>query len=489
MPRTITAADLFCGAGGTSTGILQATQQMKTRLDLLAVNHWPTAVNTHTLNHPHVRHLCESLENISPAKAIGGRHLNLLAASPECTHHSIAAGGRPRNEQSRATAWHVCRWASDLRIDNILIENVREFEHWGPLGTNGKPLKSRKGETFRAFLNSLTSMGFNVDYRILNAADYGDPTSRRRLIILARRCKPVTWPAASHCAPRKDELFASEMQPYRTARDIIDWELKGKSIFRRTKPLSENTMRRIAAGLRKFGGINAEPFLVMLYGTNDARSVDRPTPAVTANGGHIALAEPFIVTMEHQGSIRSTDRPLPTITTARGGAMAVVEPFITHLTHHRKRKQLSIDEPTPTVTGAHRGELALIEPILLGQQSGHNGSPVSAPCPTVSTSGAIALVEPFIVKYYGNEKSGESIHTPLATVTCKDRFMLIEPKTGRAIAELDILFRMLQPHELAAAMSFPKNYQFTGNRGEQVKQIGNAVPVKLARACAYALLN
>lgn len=483
-------ADLFCGAGGTSTGILEACSDLGRSVDLLAVNHWPTAVNTHTLNHPGVRHLCESLETINPVKAVGGNRLNLLSASPECTHHSLAAGGRPKNEQSRATAWHVCRWASDLTIENILIENVREFQNWGPLGANGKPLKKRKGETFNAFLNALRSMGFNVEHRVINAADYGDPTSRRRLIILARRGKAVVWPTISHGIAA---MISPELKPYRTAREIIDWSLKGKSIFRRARPLSTNTMRRIAAGLRKFGGVNAEPFLVMLYGTNDGRSVDRPAPTVTANGGHIGLAQPFIVPTnfgERPGQsprCHDVDSPMPTVV----GSMThgVCTPFITHITHHGPRNQHSVDSPVPTITTAHRGELALVEPILLGQQSGHNGSPMSAPVPTVSCAGAIALVQPFIVKYYGNEKCPESCDKPLATVTTKDRFMLVEPGTGREVAELDILFRMLQPHELAAAMSFPLHYKFTGNRGDQVKQIGNAVPVQLARACAHALLR
>lgn len=479
-------ADLFCGAGGTSTGILQACADLGHRADLLAVNHWPTAVNTHTLNHPGVRHLCETLENIAPQRVIKGGRLNLLAASPECTHHSNAAGGRPKNDQSRATAWHICRWASDLRVDNIMIENVREFQNWGPLGANGLPLKSRKGETFKAFIQSLRSLGFNVDHRVLNAADYGDPTSRQRLIVLARRGKPVIWPEKTHGKPDGEaDLFNRDLQPYRTARDIIDWSCKGQSIFRRKKSLSPNTLRRIAAGLRKFGGTSAEPFLVMLYGTGETRDLNRPMPSVTAGGQHIGLAEPFLVTMEHQGSERSIDRPLPVITTAKGGAIGVCEPFF--IPKYSKDPALSVDRPLPTQTT--KDCVALIQPILLGQQSGHNGSPVSAPCPTIATSGAIGLVEPFIVKYYGNERAAESVNEPLDTVTTKDRFMLVEPKTGRAVAELDILFRMLQPHELAAAMSFPKSYKFTGNRTEQVKQIGNAVPVNLAKACATALLK
>lgn len=514
-------ADLFCGAGGTSTGILQACAELDHRASLLAVNHWTTAINTHSLNHPGVQHLCESLDSISPSRVVPSRHLHLLAASPECTHHSVAAGGRPKNDQSRATAWHVCRWAADLTVENILIENVQEFQNWGPLTKAGKPMKRRKGETFKAFINALRSMGFNVEWRVQNAADFGDPTSRRRLIIMARRGKPVVWPDASHGLPANPHLSARE--------HVIDWSVKGKSIFRRTRPLSPNTIRRIAAGLRKFGGVNAQPFLVMLYGTNDARDVGRPLPTMCANGQKIGLAQPFIVNMKGQSdaadidkpsptitahaphlmlcepfminlshgnsdSIRSTEKSVPTITTAKGGELALCEPFITHLTHHGERKQHSVDDPCPTVTGAHRGELALIDPYIV--KCDHDGRTDGArrvyetdkPLPTLDTSNRFGLVEPFIVKYYGTAKAN-SVDQPLDTVTTKDRFLLVEPKTGKAVAELDILFRMLQPHELAAAMSFPKGYQFTGNRGEQVKQIGNAVPVNLARAHARALLS
>ena len=476
-------ADLFCGAGGTSTGILQACAELNHRANLLAVNHWTTAINTHSLNHPGVQHICGSLDNLTPSRIITSGHLHLLSASPECTHHSVAAGGRPKNDQSRATAWHVCRWAADLTVENILIENVQEFQNWGPLTKAGKPMKRRKGETFQAFINALRSMGFTVEWRVQNAADYGDPTSRRRLIIMARRGKAIVWPQPSH---------GDGLDPHRSARDhVIDWSVKGKSIFRRKRPLSPNTIRRIAAGLRKFGGAHAEPFLVMLYGTNDARDVGRPLPTICAGGQKIGLATPFVMNLSHgkSDSLRSADQPIPTITTAKGGELALCQPFITHLTHHGERKQHSVDDPCPTVTGAHRGELALIQPFILGQQSCSAPRSVSQPVPTVVTDGAMALVEPFLIKYYGNEKSAESIHEPLDTVTTKDRFLLVEPKTGKAVAELDILFRMLQPHELAAAMSFPKNYQFTGNRGEQVKQIGNAVPVNLARAHAKALLS
>lgn len=481
-------ADLFCGAGGTSTGILNACADLGQRVNLLAVNHWDTAINTHSLNHPGVQHLCESLDNVTPSRVIPSRHLHLLSASPECTHHSVAAGGRPKNDQSRATAWHVCRWAADLTVENILIENVQEFQNWGPLTKAGKPMKRRKGETFQAFINALRSMGFNVEWRVQNAADYGDPTSRRRLIILARRGKAIVWPAPSH---------GDGLDPHRSARDhVIDWSVKGKSIFRRKRPLSQNTIRRIAAGLRKFGGAHAEPFLVMLYGTNDARDVGRPLPTICAGGQKIGLATPFVMNLSHgkSDSLRSADQPIQTITTAKGGELALCQPFIVAVNHGTDpkprgtddRRVRSVDFPMPTLTT--QPSYGIVEPFILGQQSCSAPRSVDHPVPTVATDGAVALVEPFIVKYYGTAKAN-SVDQPLDTVTTKDRFLLVEPKTGKAVAELDILFRMLQPHELAAAMSFPKDYQFTGNRGEQVKQIGNAVPVNLARAHAKSLLS
>ena len=285
QPKTITAADLFCGAGGTSTGLSQACEAAGINVDLLAVNHWTVAIDTHSRNHPEARHLCESLDNVDPRKVIPGGRLNLLVASPECTHHSNARGGKPMSDQSRASAWHILRWAEALYIDNILIENVREFMNWGPLGVDGRPMKSKRGQTFQAFLAGLRSLNYDVDYRVLNAADYGDPTTRERLFVMARkRPRRVRWPEPTHRpASEEPNLFGKKL-PWRTAREVIDWNLPGTSIFHRKRPLSPTTIARIAAGLRKFGGLAAEPFLVMLYGTGKTRSVNDPLPTVTAGG-------------------------------------------------------------------------------------------------------------------------------------------------------------------------------------------------------------
>ena len=256
--KKIIAADLFCGAGGTSTGLVKACEESGVEVDLIAINHWDVAIATHSANHPEAKHLCTSIDSVDPRKVVPGGRLNLLVASPECTHHSNARGGRPMSDQSRASAWHIVRWAEALYIDNILIENVREFENWGPLGTNGRPLKSKRGETFRAFLTALESLNYSVDYRILNAADYGEATTRERLFVQARkRPKQIAWPDPTHSRDGEPTFFGKR-DKWRPAKEVIDWSIASQSIFSRKKPLAPATMARIEAGLRKFGGQVAE---------------------------------------------------------------------------------------------------------------------------------------------------------------------------------------------------------------------------------------
>jgi len=454
--NVIYAADLFCGAGGTSSGLIQACRALGYDIKLLAINHWDVAIMSHKANHPEVMHMCESLDNVDPRKAVPEGRLDILVASPECTHHSIARGGRPASDQSRASAWHILRWAEALYIDNILVENVREFVNWGPIGANGQPMKSKRGATFRAFITALKSLGYKVSWQILNAANYGDPTTRHRFFLLARRGnRRVVWPDTTHCMNGEPTLFNPGLKPWVSAKDIIDWHIKGESIFKRKRPLAEATINRIAAGLKKFGGKSAGPFLVMLYGSNNVRSVDKPLPTVTAGGQHIGLCEPFILPHPHGSNIgevlkntpaRSVDRPLQSITAKSGNYIGLVEPFITILKGQSKVR--GIDKPLPTVT----------------------------------TNSHLCLCEPFLIKYNGQGKA-KSINEPLDTITTKDRFGLVET------AELDIRFRMLQPHELAAAMSFDHDYEFKGTKADRVRQIGNAVPVRTAKALCEALLN
>lgn len=267
--RIIRAVDLFAGAGGASTGLIRACEKRGFKLDLLAVNHWPTAVESHTRNHPGVRHLCQAVENVEPLEVVPGGRLNILLAGPECTHFSTARGGRPVNPQSRATAWSILKWAQELYIDTIWIENVPEFRSWSPIGANGRPLKSKKGETYRAFLNALASLGYRVEEKILNSADYGAATTRKRLFILGHRGNSqVFYPAPTHAkAEASATLLDTNRAKWTTARErVIDWSLKGKSIFNRKKALRPATMLRIIAGLEKFGGPELRPFLVSLRG-------------------------------------------------------------------------------------------------------------------------------------------------------------------------------------------------------------------------------
>jgi DNA (cytosine-5)-methyltransferase 1 len=460
--REIRAIDLFCGAGGTSTGLQLAASGLGRRLRLTAINHWPLAIESHAANHPDARHICGTLQpvvtelgievpGLDPRAVIGRERIDLITASPECTHHSNALGGKPRSDQKRSTPWCVLRWVEVCRPKSVLIENVREFRDWAPLGSDGKPLKSRRGETYRAFLAALRSLGYTVEDRLLCAADYGDPTSRVRLFIAAvRGRRPVPWPTPTHC--RAGDL----LPPWRSASEVIDWSLPGRSVFGRKHPLAPRTLERIAAGIERFWGSAAEPFLVMIYGNRGLRSVDAPVPTVTTSPAHIALVRPFLVRYQGNhagrsdgaGRVHDIELPLPVQDTSN--RYGLVRPFLLPPEgYYRGNAPRSIDSPLQTVTAGRGGG---------------------------------GIVQPFLIKYHG-QGGARSIQEPLATLTTKDRYGLVSGE------RLDITFRMLQPHELAAAMSFPAGYIFGGCRDKQVKQIGNAVPVLTAAALCRELLS
>lgn len=569
MSKVISAADLFCGAGGTSVGMVRALTRLGYKTSLTVVNHWKTAIATHLANHPTARHRCASLDALNPRDLFGDNELDLLWASPECTHHSVARGGKPINDQSRATAWCVIRWAEALRPPVILVENVKEFESWGTIGSDNQPLKSKKGTVFQSWVGCLEAIGYQVDWRVLRAADYGDPTTRERLFVQAvRGRRKITWPNPTHAQVETSDLLGHR-KAWRTAREIIDWNIEGQSIFDRKKPLSEKTMARIWAGLEKFG---LKPFIVPQSSYPEPRGVDQPVNTVVAQGSGHKLAEPYLVklrgtTKSHiKSSSQPISEPVPTITTSH--KFGVAEPFLVQVSHGNgddkngnKRRTKSVDDPLPTVCG-QRGEWAVCEPALLPQQSAGVLRPVSEPAPTIATAGAVALVQPFILPHEGvhkgnaarsldkplqtvtathgggkliqpfivsidhtggNGKYVRSTETPLSAVTTENRHAVVEPflicynRTGNAtgVSEpvksittkerfglvrpvveidgerylLDIHFRMLQPHELAQAQGFPKDYKFTGNKTEQVKQIGNAVPCGLSEALVLAVMT
>ena len=445
--KMLNAVDLYCGAGGTTTG---AEMSGRVRVKL-AVNHWTRAIETHSRNHPETRHICARLEQVDPRdyRRMG---IDLILASPECTHHSIARGGRPVEDQKRSGGDEVIRWVRALRPGYLVVENVREWVQWGPVGKHGKPLKTQKGRFFRRWVKDLEELGYRVEWRLLNAADFGEATSRIRLFVIARRGRGgINWPEPTH---RQDD--------WRGAQEIIDWRKPCPSIFERKRPLAENTLMRIEYGIKKFCDPDGSPFIVKLRGTGRAVSIRNPLPTITAGGKHEGLAVPFMLDVNHGSDgrrgngVQSLDDPLGSITTKRGKALAV--PFLVPNFGERPGQ-------TPRT---------------------HS---VTDPLPTVTSHGAGGLVVPFITKYYGTGIA-RPVTAPLDTITTKKRFglamvSLIETMGKYRVA--DVGFRMLENDELLVAQGFPPTYHLHGNIGEQTKQIGNSVCPGVARAICLAL--
>lgn len=522
--ETVRAVDLFCGAGGISTGLALACESLDREVELVAVNHWTTAIETHQQNHPWAEHRDAKVEELHPPDVAPPGEVDILVAAPECTHFSNARGGKPVDEQKRASPWHVVDWAQKVRPTNILLENVPELESWGPVDEDGQP--TRNGELFEAWVNSLHALGYSVDWRVLNAADYGDATSRERLFVVGRLGKRAEFPEPSH----SQDGAEPGTEAWRPASEIIDWSDPGESIWGRSRPLVNNTMQRIAEGIRRHCGETfepfadamddlekkdvtqmqkdavpleelgevveepGEPFLVKYYGTSTARPLDAPMDTITASGQKFALATPYLLGQQSGSTPQDVTRePVPTIATR--GAISKVEPrpFVLprNLPYRGIHSNATYDprgRPLHTVTAKnHDGHV--VNPSLM--RFSHGGALLdrTQPLPTITTARcgdfAISQPQPFLVEYYGNG-SDQPVDEPLPTVTTKDRFALILP--DHLPWGLDIRFRMLQPRELAAAMGFPADYEIRGNKTETVKQIGNAVPVHLARALCRQLL-
>ncbi len=396
--KKILVADLLCGAGGSSTGCARALSELGLEMELVCVNHWGVAIETHKKNHPEARHYCQDISTVRPHIIVPEGYLDLLMASPTCTHHSVARGGKPTSDQQRSDPWHIVTWLTELRVKRMIIENVWEFVGWGPVDPRtGKPIKSRKGEYFKAWIETIRRLGFEPEWRKLNAADFGDATTRQRFILMARADgRSVSWPIPTHRKREegKLELFPG-LQHWRPAREIIDWKIKGKSIFGRKKPLAPKTLARIYAGAVKFGW--PEPFLVILRNHMAGQSVDGPLPTIAANGTHIGLAQPIMLANRNNNAAKDpTHSPVPCLTTAAGGGIAVAEPVIMNGRKNNKPKGVST-EPVPTLDT--KGGVWLAEPLILNRHSAPRGEtrPVSEPAPTPTTSGGGYLVEPFIV--------------------------------------------------------------------------------------------
>ncbi|NKF21534.1 DNA cytosine methyltransferase [Solimonas marina] len=453
--------DSFAGGGGASTGIERALG----RYVDVAVNHDGEALAMHAVNHPQTEHIREDVWKVDPRGAIGYRQIGLLWASPDCKHFSKAKGGKPVSKRIRGLAGVVVKWARHCKPRVIMLENVEEFQTWGPLKRiDGQwfPDPARKGVTFDLFVAKLRRLGYKVEWRQLRACDYGAPTIRKRLFLIARRDGlPIIWPKPTH---------GKGLIPYRTAAECIDWSIPCPSIFERKRPLAEATMKRIARGIMRYVVDAPNPFIVPIanYGSGTrVNSADEPLTTVTANpkGGAHAVVVPTLVgvgSRAGQSRPRSMDEPTATTKTkydtalvaatliqaahgegkaggaqrwgsgahdvetpvgtihAGGGSFAAVAAHLMHVTHHGDERAHDMGEPVPTVTGAQRGEQALITAHLMTNNTGHAGAAADTPVPTVATGGHHAVVAAFLAQHNTERvgvKAGKDAREPLST-TC-----------------------------------------------------------------------
>jgi len=513
--------DNFAGGGGASTGIEMALGR---HVDI-AINHDAEAVAMHTANHPQTRHYCESIWDVDPREVTQGRAVGLVWLSPDCKHFSKAKGGKPVEKKIRGLAWVTLRWAATVRPRVIMLENVEEFTTWGPLLIDGegnaRPCPKRRGREFGAFVNALKHHGYAVEWRELRACDYGAPTIRKRLFLIARRDGlPITWPTPTHGAP------GGKLKQWCTAAECIDWKIPCHSIFERKKPLADATCRRIAKGIIRYVVNAAEPFIVPLthQGGDRVESIREPFRTITgAQRGEKALCVPVIASLAHAGDgerAYSIDAPLRTIH-AGGGNHALVSAFlakhyggvvgsdlrapigtVTAVDHHTlvtahlvgaggpeyAGKPASVEKPLGAqTTENHR---AIVTSHLCKLRGDNIGQPTDSPLQTVSAQGThFAEVRAFLIKYYGNERDGAALNDPMHTVTARDRFGLVTV-AGEDYAIVDISLRMLTPRELFRAQGFPDTYiigddpaqGLTLTKTAQVRMCGNSVCPPIAAA-------
>lgn len=440
--------DNFAGGGGASTGIEDATGCC---VDI-AINHDPEAIKMHKANHPYTTHYCEDVWQVDPVEACKGHPVGLAWFSPDCKHFSKAKGGKPKDKFIRGLAWVACRWAGMVHPRVIMLENVEEFKTWGPLNRKHHPIKSKQGKTFEKFVQQLTDLGYEVQYRELIAADYGAPTMRKRFFLIAR-CdgKPIVWPEPTHGPADSAEVNAGLRLPYVGAYTQLDFSLPCPSIFdtseeikekygiRAVRPLAKKTMDRIARGVKKF-------------------VLDNP--------------DPFIIKDE------SDDIKMP-----------ILIQYHSETTKDEVRGQ-GIEDPIMTVDSSNR--YGLVTSFISKFYKSGTGQDAREPLHTITAGdGHFGEVRAFLTKYYG-VGMGQSIKEPLGTITSRDRFGLVTVH-GTKYQIMDIGLRMLEPKELYGCQGFPEDYIIDRDcdgkaypRAEQVRRCGNAVcppiPTALVRA-------
>jgi DNA (cytosine-5)-methyltransferase 1 len=490
--------DNFAGGGGASAGIEAALGRP---IDY-AINHDPEAIAMHRMNHPRTHHFCESVWDVSPREIVRGRSMGLGWFSPDCTFHSKARGAKPFRERDparrrRGLAWIVIPWIKHAAPRVIMLENVEEFADWGPLLPDGKPCPIRRGLTFRRWHRQIENLGYQVDMRELRACEHGAPTTRKRLFVVARRDgAEIVFPDATH---------GPGLRAYRTAADCIDWSVPCPSIFTRSKPLAEATLRRIARGVMRYVVNNPRPFIVPITHTSGDRvhSIDEPLRTVTtAQRGEFALIAPSIAGLAHGDSGGRREYPIesPIGTVHAGGNnFALVAAFLAQhnggTNGHQSYGHMP-SRPLSTITG--RGtQQQVVTSHLLKLRNNCDGQDVREPVHTLTTGGHFGEVRAFLLKYYGTEQDPR-LDAPLGTVTTKDRFGLVMVH-GEPYQIVDIGMRMLTPRELFLAQSFAPDYIIDHGMDEkgaripltktaQVRMCGNSVPPAVAEALVRANL-
>lgn len=427
--------DNFAGGGGTSTGLEQAFGRP---VDI-AINHNAEALAMHAANHPHTKHLCESVWDVDPIKVTNNQPVGLVWLSPDCKHFSKAKGGKPVEKKIRGLAWVTLRWAAKCKPRVIMLENVEEFKTWGPLlidaDGNAKPDPAKKGKTFDSFIRQLEGHGYVVDHRELRGCDHDTPTIRKRFFLVARRDGiPIQWPAPTHGTPDSIGVRSGKLKPYRTAAECIDWSLECPSIFTRKRPLAEATLRRIAKGIMRYVVDSANPFIVGQGGpiyAGKPKSVNDPFGTLTTEN-HRAVVLPTIVPVTHQGGDRndSVNEPFRTITGANRGEKALAAATLVQVGYGERAGQapraLDIAKPLGTVVGA-AGKHAMVSAALVGV-GGRAGESrprgADEPTATITAKGDTAVATAFLAKHYTGVV-GSDLADPLGTVTSSDHHSLV----------------------------------------------------------------
>ena len=539
--------DNFAGGGGASTGIELASG----RTVAIAINHDPDAILMHKTNHPYTEHLQASVWDVDPLAVCRGRPVGLAWFSPDCKHFSKAKGAALVDRNIRGLAWIVLRWAALVRPRVIMLENVEEFQTWGPV-RKGKPVKSKAGQTFRKWKQQLEDLGYVIEHRELVAADYGAPTTRKRFVLVAR-CdgKPIVWPERTHALRDSEEVKSGKCLPWRSAAEIIDWSVPGYSIFdskqeiidrygvKVVRPLADNTMRRVIRGMDKFTIRSGEPFIVPTgYGERKGQAprvhdIDAPVSTVVSTVKQNLcqpVIAPFIAQQKFQNAAQDISNPLSTVTAVGAHEVVAANLIQYHTEQTENVRAAGLGAPINTVDASNRYGLTCAN--LVEYYGNGNPLDLSEPMHTVTAHDREALCAAHVAEFKGQD-IGQSVTSPLRTITAsagefaecsavlakadgrglghwpeirellnrhcgyrleEDEVILLMIR-GVAYYIADITLRMLTPRELYNAMGFPPDYvidrDYTGRsygKSKQVARCGNAVCPPMAEAMVRANL-